>query len=101
MDDLSSQSLCLTCGLCCDGTLFPFVRLKPDDEITPLEAAGINIILDSNSDGLATGQQLAVVEGANVSNSGPIFEQPCAAHKNCVLYMRIGPNIVGPTDVRC
>jgi hypothetical protein len=77
----------LRCGLCCDGTLFPFVRLKPDDEITPLEAAGINIILDSNSDGLATGRQLAVVEGANVSNSGPIFEQPCAAHKNCACIV--------------
>jgi Fe-S-cluster containining protein len=57
-----SQSLCLTCGLCCDGALFSSVRLKPDDEVTPLKAAGINFV--SNGD----------------SNE---FKQPCAAHKNC------------------
>ena len=58
----SSQSLCLTCGLCCDGSIFSSVRLKPDDEITPLKAVGINIVSDSESNA---------------------FKQPCAAHKNC------------------
>jgi uncharacterized protein len=64
--DSSSQSLCLTCGLCCDGTLFPYVRLLPDDEITPLKAIGVNIISES---------------GLN------IFKQPCAAHKNCTCIV--------------
>ena len=58
----SSQSLCLTCGLCCDGTLFSSVRLKPDDEVAPLRAVGISFI--SNGE-------------ANE------FKQPCAAYKNC------------------
>jgi Fe-S-cluster containining protein len=62
----SSQSLCLTCGLCCDGTLFSSVRLKPDDEITALKAVGIHIVSDSERN---------------------IFTQPCAAHKKCACLV--------------
>jgi uncharacterized protein len=58
----SSQSLCLTCGLCCDGTLFYGVLLKSDDDVTPLKAAGINIVSD---------------------NASTLLQLPCAAHKNC------------------
>jgi hypothetical protein len=57
-----SQSLCLTCGLCCDGTLFWGVPLTPNDEITSLKAVGINIVSD---------------------NTSTILKLPCAAHKNC------------------
>jgi len=60
--DSPSQSLCLTCGLCCDGTLFSTVQLKPDDEITLLRAVGINI-----TDGH--------------------LKQPCAAYKNCTCIV--------------
>src|SRR6266513_1567815 len=64
--DSSSQSLCLTCGLCCDGTLFSSVRLKPDDEIIPLKTVGINVVSDSDPN---------------------IFKLPCAAHKNCTCVV--------------
>jgi hypothetical protein len=58
----SSQSLCLTCGLCCDGTLFCGVPLEPNDDITPLKAVGINII---------------------AGNDLTLLKLPCTAHKNC------------------
>jgi len=58
----SSQLLCLTCGFCCDGTLFSAMPLKPDDAVTPLKAAGINIVSD---------------------NDLTLLKQPCAAYKNC------------------
>ncbi len=58
----SSQSLCLICGLCCDGTFLSGVPLKPDDEITPLKAVGINFVYE---------------------NDVTVLKQPCAAHKNC------------------
>ena len=58
----SSQSLCLKCGLCCDGTFLSGVPLKPDDEIAPLKAVGINIVSD---------------------NDLTVFKLPCAALKNC------------------
>jgi hypothetical protein len=59
----SSQSLCLACGLCCDGTIFSSVPLKPSDDITPLKTVGIDIVSDSDANRL--------------------FTLPCAAHKNC------------------
>ena len=62
----SSQSLCLTCGLCCDGTLFWGMPLVPDDDVTPLEAVGINIVSD---------------------NDLTVLKQPCAAHKNCTCVV--------------
>ena len=58
----SSQSLCLRCGLCCDGTFISGVPLKPDDEVAPLKAVGINIVSD---------------------NDLTVLKLPCAAHKNC------------------
>jgi hypothetical protein len=58
----SSQSLCLTCGLCCDGTLFCGVPVEPNDDITSLKAVGMNIIAD---------------------NDLTLLKLPCAAHKNC------------------
>jgi len=66
MDSLS-QSLCLTCGLCCDGTLFSSVQLKSDDETNSLKAVGTKIYSD---------------------NSANMLKLPCAAHKNgtCTVY---------------
>ncbi len=58
----SSQSLCLTCGLCCDGTLFSGMPMNPGDEVAPLKAVGINVVSD---------------------NDFTVLKQPCAAHKNC------------------
>jgi uncharacterized protein len=58
----SAQSLCLGCGLCCDGTIFSEVPLKPEDQVAPLTAGGIHVLLD---------------------NDPHVFKQPCAAHKNC------------------
>jgi Fe-S-cluster containining protein len=52
----------LTCGLCCDGTFISGVPLKPDDEVAPLKAVGINIVSD---------------------NDLTVLKLPCAAHKNC------------------
>ena len=61
------QSLCLSCGICCDGTLFDTVPLKPADFLPPLEAAGIKI-------------QKGKKEG--------FFSQPCAAFRQncCQVY---------------
>ncbi len=59
---LSSQSLCLKCGLCCDGTFLSGVPVKPDDKVAPLKAVGINIVSD---------------------NDLTVLKLPCAAHKNC------------------
>jgi hypothetical protein len=84
----------MTCGLCCDGTLFGHVHLKPEDEVAPLAACGIKILLNSNSSA---------------------FKQPCAAFKSytcsiyadrphncrdfqCVLLKRFKANAISQTE---
>ena len=61
------QSLCLSCGLCCDGTLFGKVTVKPDDILPPLEAAGIQI---------------------QRKETKKSFKQPCVAYQKscCQVY---------------
>ena len=36
--------LCLSCGLCCDGTLFKDVELQPGDDLSLLEAGGLSLL---------------------------------------------------------
>jgi Fe-S-cluster containining protein len=39
----SGQHLCLSCGLCCDGTLFRHVRLGPGDDPRALRSHGVPV----------------------------------------------------------
>ena len=63
----SESSLCLSCGLCCNGTIFDAVPVAPADALASLHAAGI-----------AT----TIVDGE------PRFGQPCIAHdgRECRVY---------------
>ncbi len=64
---MDGQSLCMTCGLCCDGTLFGLANLCAEDDITPLSHPHIGIF----------------------SNGGrAAIKLPCMAHANraCSIY---------------
>lgn len=65
--DGSSEDLCQSCGLCCDGTLFDVVPLKPQDLPEPLRLVGIRVVVD---------------------DTPGRFTQPCAAHQHgcCQVY---------------
>jgi Fe-S-cluster containining protein len=56
------ESICLQCGICCDGTLFSGVLLQPKDNLQDLKARGLPI------------RRLA---------QGSRFSQPCAALSGC------------------
>lgn len=56
------DSICLQCGICCDGTLFSGVVLQPKDNAQKLKARGLPLRR------LATGAR---------------FSQPCAALTGC------------------
>lgn len=66
MTEATSQ-LCQACGLCCDGSLFPTVRLQPADSAQELKALGFRIQHKKRYD---------------------FFDQPCVAFKNncCSVY---------------
>ena len=57
-----SQSLCLACGLCCDGTLFGWVELRSEDDARTAKESGLNVVPYRGRD---------------------VLTQPCLAHKNC------------------
>ena len=64
----AQQALCLSCGLCCDGTLFGSVPLKAADVLVPLQAGGIEI---------------------QAKETEQHFSQPCAAYQQgcCQVYI--------------
>jgi Fe-S-cluster containining protein len=66
-EEPGSGALCLSCGLCCDGTLFARVRLHAGDALPSLRAGGIKIL---------------------TRPGGSAFEQPCAAlhQRRCTVY---------------
>lgn len=63
----TQQALCLSCGLCCDGTLFGRVPLKASDALVPLHAGGIEI---------------------QANETKQYFKLPCAAYRQgcCQVY---------------
>lgn len=64
---MTSQSLCMACGLCCDGTLFGYVRLAPEDDRDLIASNSTKSALDDEK-----------------------FRQPCLGHqyRACTLYSR-------------
>ena len=64
MNPRESNSLCLECGLCCNGVIFADVQLRPHDDPARLRALGLAF--------------------AQKSRSGvEKFKQPCAAFAGC------------------
>jgi Fe-S-cluster containining protein len=65
------EDLCLSCGMCCDGTLYDFVKLEPGDDVQKLKELGLPVAVSRGK-----------VPVARVS-------QPCAglcANRTCGVY---------------
>lgn len=41
--NLAASRLCVTCGMCCDGTLFHIVRMQPSDSVSALNVLGLKL----------------------------------------------------------
>ncbi len=41
--NLAASRLCVTCGMCCDGTLFHIVRMQPSDSVGALNVLGLKL----------------------------------------------------------
>ena len=75
--------LCLTCGLCCDGTLFGSVELQPGDDPAHLQALGLRILRGRAK---ATQTSLATTKPPSAKLK---FLQPCVALEasgRCAIY---------------
>jgi len=49
----AEQSLCVQCGLCCDGTIFERARVFPEDDLARLEADGFILLTTAARSGFA------------------------------------------------
>lgn len=69
-----AQSLCVRCGLCCDGTIFDHARLVPADDPARLEDGGFIV---------------------SPTKTGTGFALPCHHHQDriCTLYQQWRPTI--------
>src|SRR6185312_15694768 len=64
MNAVDTNSLCLECGLCCNGVIFADVQLRPEDDASRLRALGLAFVQKSR---------------ARVEK----FKQPCTAFGGC------------------
>ncbi|NMO18878.1 YkgJ family cysteine cluster protein [Pyxidicoccus fallax] len=76
------STLCLRCGMCCDGTLFTHVSLQPP-EVTALEARGLP--LTRRADGSpALAQHCAALDGRTCT---VYADRPASCRRyHCQLY---------------
>jgi Fe-S-cluster containining protein len=47
--EIEEQSICIDCGLCCDGTMFHAIDLESSDDLDPLRIRGAVLISDGGS----------------------------------------------------
>ncbi len=80
--------LCLRCGLCCNGVLFPVVCLVRDDDPVALTTAGLNLVPSPSARGSQSSRLRTPAAGDAVLLPWR-FQQPCAAlgaDNACRLY---------------
>ena len=66
----SEKNICLSCGFCCDGTIYSYVSLQETDNPVELRNSGLPIKTSERD-----------VSKSQEKESG--FDQPCAAHQSC------------------
>jgi len=75
----ADEDLCLSCGLCCDGTIFADVKLQSGDDGARLQLLGLPIV-DSGAGRSGSTQSLT---GAPLPPGSYEFQQPCAKFNSC------------------
>jgi hypothetical protein len=72
-----SETLCLACGLCCNGVIFADVKLQASDDVARLRGLGLSL--------RAAGRREIRATGPNPATAVTQFKlrQPCPAHDGC------------------
>lgn len=86
MTESDANTLCKSCGLCCSGHLFSWVRLNAP-ELDPVEKLGLNIIRnDPRQRGFA--QPCPVWNGVCTVYTSPDYPRSCKKYK-CIVLRRL------------
>lgn len=94
MSDSPAATLCKACGLCCNGRLFIWVKLRPS-ELDPAEALGMQVFRsDPNQRGF--GQPCPLWQGECTIYTSRHYPHACRAYKCALLKRVIAQNIPLP-----
>jgi len=86
MTESESQILCKSCGLCCSGHLFAWVRLDTP-ELDPAESLGLKVIRnDPRQRGFT--QPCPLWDGVCAAYSSPNYPRSCRKYK-CIVLRRL------------
>jgi hypothetical protein len=86
MDETNANTLCRSCGLCCNGNLFAWVELRPG-ELDPIEALGVQVFRsDPNEKGF--NQPCPLWKGECTIYDMPHYPHSCRAY-NCELLKEV------------
>ena len=89
-----SNILCKSCGLCCSGHLFAWVRLNAS-ELSPAESLGLNVIRnDPRQRGFT--QPCPLWDGMCTVYTSPSYPRTCKTYKCIVLRRLLDEDIALP-----
>lgn len=84
-----AEALCLACGLCCDGSLFAWAKLRPG-EMEPARAAGLPVFMDAPPQRGFTQPCPMLGAGCSIYTS-TAYPHACRAYR-CLLLKRLQNN---------
>ena len=94
MTESESQLLCKSCGLCCSGHLFAWVRLNAP-ELDSAQSLGLNVIRDDPRQRGFT-QPCRLCDGMCTVYASPDYPRTCRTYKCIVLRRLLDEDIALP-----
>ena len=94
MTESESQTLCKSCGLCCSGHLFAWVRLNAP-ELDSAQSLGLNVIRDDPRQRGFT-QPCPLWDGMCTVYTSPSYPRTCRTYKCIVLRRLLDEDIALP-----
>ena len=94
MTESESQLLCKSCGLCCSGHLFAWVRLNAP-ELDSAQSLGLNVIRDDPRQRGFT-QPCPLWDGVCTVYTSPSYPRTCRTYKCIVLRRLLDEDIALP-----
>jgi uncharacterized protein len=93
-----SNSLCLECGLCCNGVIFADVQLRAEDDAARLRALGLALVQRSRAGMEKFKQPCTAFAGCkcNIYSERPTY---CRQFE-CLLLKRVKAGEIGPRESR-
>lgn len=91
---LAASRLCVTCGMCCDGTLFHIVRMQPSDSVSALNVLGLKLKKKKGQSCIEQPCQMLKQQRCSIYADRP---ERCRLFE-CQLLKRLAAGHIGETE---